>query len=268
MDAPGIFIREGDAYRATGLAVGPWSPDALHGGPPAALLARVLADAAAEHHPGQDTAAAARLSLARITLDLVRPVPLGRLTVEVSPVRPGRRVTLLDGVLRGPDGREVTRARALFLAPSALGATEPLPPPFAMPQDSAPNDWISEQPMFATGGMEIRFAEGAFRQVGPATAWFRLSVPLIAGEPRRPLDVAVAAGDFGNGTAAALPWEGHTFINPDLTVFLERPPVDDWVAVQAHTRIQQGSTAVAESVLWDRRGRIGRAVQSLLVGTR
>ena len=262
MDAQGIFNRDGDGYRATGLAVGPWSPDALHGGPPAALLARVLGDAAAE---GPD---APPLSLARITLDLVRPVPLGALTAEVTPVRPGRRVTVLDAILRGPDGREVIRARALFLAASALDATVREPPPFAGPEDSAPNDWVSETPMFATGGMEIRFAEGAFLRVGPATAWFRLSVPLIAGEPRRPLDVAVAAADFGNGTAAALPWEGHTFINPDLSVFLERPPVDEWVAVQAHTRVQAGSTAVAESVLWDRRGRIGRAVQSLLVGTR
>jgi hypothetical protein len=262
MDAEAIFIRDGGAYRATGLAVGPWSPDALHGGAPAALLARVLGDAADSGHDGPP------LSLARITLDLVRPVPRGPLTIELTPVRPGRRVTVLDAILRDPEGGEVTRARALFLAPAALHATADEPPPFAAPEESRPNDWATEPVTFATGGMEIRLAEGAFLEVGPAVGWFRLSVPLVAGTPASPFDVAVAAGDFGNGIAAALPWEGHTFINPDLTVFLERPPVDEWVAVQARTRVQRGSTALAESVLWDRRGRIGRAVQSLLVGTR
>jgi hypothetical protein len=48
-------------------------------------------------------------------------------------------------------------------------------------------------------------------------------------------------------------------------VFVERDPVDEWVALEAHTRVQRGSVAMAESVLWDRRGRIGRAVQTLLV---
>ena len=122
--------------------------------------------------------------------------------------------------------------------------------------------------MFATDGMEIRFVRGRFREVGPAVAWFRLAVPLIAGEPTLAIDRVVAAGDFGNGIAPALSWEAHTFINPDLTVTIERAPVDEWVALQAETRVCRGSVAVAESVLWDRRGRIGRAVQTLLVGRR
>jgi hypothetical protein len=58
------------------------------------------------------------------------------------------------------------------------------------------------------------------------------------------------------------------FINPDLTLYLEREPVDEWVALQSEMRVLAGSVSVAESVLWDRRGRIGRAVQSLLVGPR
>jgi hypothetical protein len=116
--------------------------------------------------------------------------------------------------------------------------------------------------------MEIRFVEGSFLSSGDATAWFRLQLPLVEGEPTAPMERLAAAGDFGNGIASVLSWDEHVFINPDLTLYLEREPVDEWVAVQAQTRVGLGSVAVAESVLWDREGRIGRATQALIVGKR
>jgi hypothetical protein len=254
MNTDALFVRDGESYVAGELTLGPWAPGALHGGPPAALIAHEVSRHAPEG-----------LRLARITLDLVRSVPLGTLSLEIATVRPGRRVTLLDATLRDIDGVEVTRARSLFLVASELDATPAEPPPFPGPEDSTANDWEHPTPMFATRGMEIRFARGAFRAVGPATAWFRLAAPLIAGEPTLGIDRIVAAADFGNGIAPAVPWEGHTFINPDLTVFVEREPVDEWVALEAVTRVQRGSAAIAESTIWDRHGRIGRAVQTLLV---
>lgn len=258
MTPDALFVRDGENYTATELALGPWYPGALHGGPPAALMAHVLSDAVT----------ASGLRLARITLELVRPVPVGPLTIAVQTVRPGRRLTLIDGFLHDSDGVEVTRARALFMAPAQLPATPMQPPAFPGPEHGAPNDWHSPTPMFATHGMEIRFVHGAFRRVGPSTAWFRLAAPLIADEPLRGIDRVAAAADFGNGIAPALSWSEHVFINPDLTVHVEREPVDEWVALESHTRVQQGSVAIAESVIWDRQGRIGRAVQTLIVGRR
>jgi hypothetical protein len=122
--------------------------------------------------------------------------------------------------------------------------------------------------MFATHAMEIRFVQGVFRQPGPATAWFRLRHPLIAGQPVHPLERLAAAGDFGNGIASELSWDEHMFINPDLTLYIEREPVGEWVALQSQMRVSVGSVAVAESVLWDERGRIGHAIQALVVGPR
>lgn len=266
MNNDALFVRDGEGFVATDLSLGPWFADALHGGPPAALLAQRLSEAVADGVTGRPSDG---LRLARITLELVRPVPRGPLAVGVEVVRPGRRVTLLDGTLRDGAGVEVLRGRALFLAPSALVAdTADAPPPFPGPEAGAVNDWRSEAVMFATHGMEIRFVQGSFREVGPSIAWFRLRTPLVAGEPTAPIARVVAAGDFGNGIAPALSWEEHTFVNPDLTVFVEREPVDEWVALDAHTRVLQGSVALAESELWDRRGRIGRAVQTLLVARR
>jgi hypothetical protein len=122
--------------------------------------------------------------------------------------------------------------------------------------------------MFATDAMEIRFVAGRFREPGPATAWFRLRHPLIAGTETTGLELVAAAGDFGNGIASVLSWDEHVFINPDLTLYIEREPAGEWLALQSEMRVALGSVAVAESVLWDTRGRIGRAVQSLVVGRR
>src|ERR1700753_1458579 len=108
MTRDAVFVQDGDRFRATDLALGPWYPGALHGGAPAALLV----------HGVNGHAAADGLRLGRITYEFVRPVPLGDLTVSVDVVRPGRRVTLLDLLLRDGEGAEVTRARALLVRPS------------------------------------------------------------------------------------------------------------------------------------------------------
>ncbi len=258
MTAEAVFVHDGQRFTATELALGPWAPGALHGGAPAALIAHVLAGAAPDP----------ALRLARLTYEFVRPAPMGPLAVRVEQVRPGRRVTLLDAFLTDGDGTEVTRARGLLVRPSEVGPTPSEPPPFAGPEEGDVNDWAGETPMFATHAMEIRFVEGRFRQPGPATAWFRLRSPLIAGEQTLPVDAVAAAGDFGNGIGSVLSWEDQTFINPDLTLYLEREPVDEWVALQSVMRARAGSVAVADSVLWDRHGRIGRAMQSLVVGPR
>jgi hypothetical protein len=176
----------------------------------------------------------------------------------------------------------VTRARALLVRPSEVGAPAAGgvsgvsgeaagadQPPFPGPEDGVRNDWEGRQRRgFATDAMEIRFVKGRFLEPGEAIAWFRLRHPLVGGQPVHPLESVAAAGDFGNGIAAVLEWDEYLFINPDLTLYIERPPVDEWVALESRTRIEAGSVGVAESIMWDRRGRIGQATQSLVIGPR
>ncbi|MDQ6835298.1 MAG: thioesterase family protein [Actinomycetota bacterium] len=259
MSPEAIFVRRGDGWQATELGRGPWDPQALHGGAPAALL--VHAFEAFEPQEG--------VGLARITYEFVRPVPLARLHVEVQALRPGRRVRLLEGTIRDGEGTLVTRARALQMRLSELGTVDDRPPPFSGPDAAAASDFgDAGGPMFATHAMDIRFVQGGFRQLGPATAWFRLRHPVVADQTPSPFERAAAAGDFGNGISTVLSWEEHLFINPDLTLYLEREPRGEWVALQSETRVHPGASAVSESVLWDEAGRIGRATQALLVSRR
>ncbi len=117
--------------------------------------------------------------------------------------------------------------------------------------------------MFAPDAIEIRFVVGPVRG-GPATGWFRMRVPLVDGEEASPLQRLAAAGDFGNGISAILSWDDYLFINPDLTLYIERDPVGEWIGLQSETILAPGGIGTAESVIYDERGRVGRAVQALL----
>jgi Acyl-CoA thioesterase C-terminal domain len=92
--------------------------------------------------------------------------------------------------------------------------------------------------------------------------------PLLPGEEPSPLQRTLIAADVGNGISAVLDWRRHLFINVDLGVHLERMPQGEWVCVDAVTVPQENGIGTAEWVLFDERGRIGRAVQSLLLGER
>jgi len=116
--------------------------------------------------------------------------------------------------------------------------------------------------------MECRFIAGGFVEPGPATVWLRMRQPLVAGEAPSPLQRTLIAADVGNGVSATLDYQRYLFINVDLTVHLERMPVGEWVCVDAVTLPQPHGVGTAESVLSDQSGRIGRALQTLLVAER
>ena len=259
MSAPAaVYVPDGDGYRPTEFARGPWDPDAQHGGAPSALLAREL-----EREAGD-------LGIVRLTYEFLRPVPLGPLTISTREVRPGRRARLLEATLAAA-GTPVCRALGLALArpqgaaPAVPPATDPLPPPGGVEPSGSPP---GERPTFGGDAIELRFVRGEFAVPGPAAAWLRFRMPLVEGETPTPLQRVAAAGDFGNGVSAALDWLEHVFINPDLTIYLARPPRGEWVGLDSATVVETDGVGLATSVLHDADGAIGHAAQALVVGPR
>lgn len=256
-----IFVATGDQFMPTDRARGPWTPDAQHGGPPAALLARAV-----ERFDG-----GAAMVVARLTIELLRPVPIAALNVRTRAVRPGKKVQLVEATLVAGD-TEVARCTGLRMRYADLPVPERVaaltPPP--RPETGAAHlpVWgaMVSYPAFHRDGVEHRFVAGGFDQLGPSTDWIRLRVPLIAGEETSPLCRVAAAADFGNGISSVLQRsDGYTFINPDLTIYLHRYPIGEWICLDARTAVSPHGVGMAESLLFDERGAIGRSVQSLLI---
>jgi hypothetical protein len=262
MDA--LFERDGPRLVPTDLARGPWSSDALHGGPTAAAVAQ----AAEQHLAGQGEV---EWELARVTVELIRPVPVEPLLVTARTTRPGRKVTLVGVTISAGEGdaREVARGVALGIRRQPLDVVQgaaPLDRPG--PEDvetttppAGPGDWVA----FHNSGVEMRWVAGRWRQPGPATVWGRLRVPVVAGEETSPVVRAAAIADFGNGISSELEFGQWRFLNPDLTVHLARPPVGQWICLDARSVLGNAGAGLAESSLSDRDGTFGRAVQSLLI---
>ncbi|MEU2433499.1 thioesterase family protein [Streptomyces sp. NPDC007861] len=241
---------------------GPWDADSQHAGPPAALLGRVL-----EERSG----AREDMRLARVTYEIVRPVPIGPLEVTTTVVRSGRSVELVDAALT-PEGEAAPVMLARALRIRTLG--EPGPAVAEGPQLPSPGE-TAETPFFAVPwdvgyhtSMDTRFAEGTFREQGPGTCWMRMRLPLVAGEEVRPLDRVLIAADSGNGISNVLDFSRHIFANADLTVHLHRHPVGEWVCVEARTSVDPAGLGLADSRLHDEKGPIGRGAQSLFVAPR
>ena len=257
--AESIFEPTGDGrFIPTVAALGPWTDQALHGGPPTMLLAREV-----ERFPADQ-----EMFISRLTVELLRPVGRTPLEVRAKLVRPGRKVQLVETSLWSGES-EVARATALRIrrtkvdAPSAV---DPLPHP--LPESVGPwaGDWRRGN-AYHVIGVEIRGPDGSSGQA-PDWAWFRLKLPLVPGEEPTPLLRVCAAADFPNGISYVVNPRSVSFVNPDLSVFVIRPPVDDWVMVDARTWLEPSGTGMAEGGLYDRRGRIGRSVQSLIVEAR
>ncbi|MDE0802878.1 MAG: thioesterase family protein [Acidimicrobiales bacterium] len=267
VDPTAVFrqIRD-DTFQPSALAVGPWNPGALHGGPPCALLAGVLERTVADAGLGID------FFPARFTAELSSPVPLADLTVTATVRRPGRKICIADASIAGPDGAVAVSATLLCIRRQSFDAGDqddvatPPGPETGVPLASAMMDGPTA---FHRSAVEHRCVSGtSFEAPGPATDWIRLTVPLVEGRSTSPLERVVAAADFGNGVSQRFAMGDVLFVNPDLTVLLHRLPEGEWVCLDAITRIGSEGVGVAESLLFDEHGPIGRSAQTLLVEPR
>jgi acyl-Coa thioesterase superfamily protein/acyl-CoA thioesterase superfamily protein len=263
-----FYEPDGELFVSTELTRGPWDPDAQHAGPPAALIGREV-ERLGGGRIGGDGGPPAQVG--RITYEVLRSVPIAPLRVAATIARPGRRVEMFEATLSDEAGEPLMRAQGWRLRTEAVDFEAPEPaleaPPG--PESGEPGEF------FHTGydvgyhsAMEYRFTRGAFMELGPATVWMRMAVPLLPGEEPTPLQRVLAAADSGNGVSAALDWSRYLFINVDLSVHLHRMPEGEWVCLDAITVPEPNGIGMSDTRLLDERGAIGRAAQTLLLGER
>jgi Thioesterase-like superfamily len=248
-----LYLPDGDAFVATHRTQGGWDPNAQHGGPVQALLARAV-----EHTP-----TLVPMQVVRLTHDLIRPVPLGKkLRVSTDIVREGKRIQLVDAVLREGDA-EHARLRALRLRDEDLsdvpGMHNTVDDRRTEPQ------WVDElEPTYLSTragvpgfleGMELRRFEHPDAPEGVYGYWVRMLGPLVAGEPTTPLQLLSVVGDFGNMIGTTFDPRIVSAINPDLNVHVLRLPVGEWIAVLGDSRLGLASgVGLSSAQLRDRAG--------------
>lgn len=247
-----------DSYVATSATVGPWSDDAQHGGPPSALAARAIE----RHEPDP------RQRLARVSIDILRPVPIGKISARTRTVRPGRRVTLIEAVLEA-DGQDVLHARGWRIERPAEEVPEVKdggrPDPLPLEGDGSPPEIFSRQRYGYLTMIEWRFKAADYASAQVRAAWTRPRIPLLPGEDPSPMSRTLLVADSGSGVSAALPVSEFTFVNVDLTVVSQRDPVGEWLLLESSTAIGADGTGLATTRLSDQDGSFGRGLQTLIV---
>lgn len=259
--ASAFYVRDGERIVATEATRGPWSDAHQHGGPPAALLGRAVEELA-----GDDWV------VARATVELLRPVPIGPVEVEAAAERVGRQVARFRARLRVAGVKVFT---ALFLAVRRSEVTLPDHLPTAS-GDPPPGPDASEPftlPFFVADvgyhtSVELRVARGRWGEGGPVAAWLRPRVALVEGEPVTPLQRVLITCDAGSGVGANLDTRRYSFVNPDLSLHLHRPLRGEWVGLSAWLAPQRTGVGQCDTTVFDPDGPIGRAVQSLVVAER
>lgn len=259
-----LFVREQNIWMPQEATVGPWSPDALHGGPVAALCVA----AAEELVPDPE------MITTRLTLDLVRPVPTRPLEVTTSILKGGRRVALID-VQIAAEGATVAFARVqrtrwtpVTLPEMRDSGAELLPPP-DLPSDFEALDTslAPRRPApFLSLATELRTPRGVgVYEARSTTAWLRVFAHLTPGAPLSPAAAVVAAADYGNALGApAIPGRtGVLFPNADLTVHLARAPESGWIRMQPATTWLEQGIGHTRCDLSDERGMLGTSSVTL-----
>ena len=233
-----LYLTDGELYLPTELVRGPWDPNSQHGGAPAALIV----DRLSKLQPGG--------RLTRVTIELMRPVPLAPLTLTTSVEKSGRMVQRTLAELYA-DGIAVARAEGLHLAATIKDGTAPDEAlmrrgPFeVMPGlDEAREQRRPtrvKQTSFSTHAVDIRFVAGRFSEPGPAAAWFRLKVPVVDDEPIHPWSRVAAAADFCNGSVRCL--IGQSSYSPTpiwCWAYRGKPTVNGWASMLQRMRQQTG----------------------------
>ena len=261
-----LFVEENGYYMPTEHAASPWGPVTIHGGASAGLMTSLME----EQFPTDS------MQLARLTVDLFRPVPMAPLEPRSRIIRDGKRIKVLEVSLFN-EGQEICRSNALIVEKQEIKlpthAQLPELPPQKIADAFAQDEVIGINAINKAAGVE--YPPGLHTLiplkpiflnlgVGRGCSWVRLPLQVREGVENSPLVSVATLSDFSNGFAQLYLSPDQGFINADITLNLHRMPVDDWIAIDAHARAQPNGISMVETVLYDQYGPIGRVSQSNL----
>ena len=252
-----FFTQDGEFFRPTAHTRGPWDENACHAGPPSGILARAM------------ELALPKKQLCRLTVELLRPVPFSGFRVEAQITRDGKTVSTSKAHLINEEGKTVISATGLHMAPQVIKSRPSHTRSFGKASDATIGnfpivDTLHGLPAFNGSGVETRYPDGQDSSPGPTTAWLK-TVPLLADESPTPFQRICPLADCGNAFGRNAEPQQVAFMNTDLTLLLHRPPQGEWFGTQSVGYWEPNGIGMADALLFDEQGVVGRALQTLLL---
>ncbi len=258
-DSGAYFIRESASeFTPTALVSGGWNPKEQHIAPAIGLLAHVIES---DFRARRDE----DLRLTRLSCDILGTIPIETVSVEVSVLRPGRTIELVEARM-SHGGRAAVIARAWLTATYETEAItgsgfDPLPPREGMKRWGLDTSWPGQ----FVASLEIWRV--LLRQ-GRANYWMRTVHELIKDEAVSPTARMLGMIDGANGVAALVDPADVAFPNVDLTVHLFREPEGEWIGLDTSQSYGPSGAGLTHSILHDKDGPLGAFSQALTVRPR
>ena len=248
-----FFRRDGDAFLPNPIANGPWDLSSLHGRVVIGLLAHIIE----QRHGGADFVPA------RLTVDMFRLPNLETpIEVKTRAVREGLRIRVIEAdFLSG--GAAWARASCQLLRRTE----NPQGNIWSPPNWDVPKPSDIPVPTDARLGMHGKWATrpitGHMGSLGPRRLWMSEVRELVEGASLTPFVRVALAADFASPFANAGD-AGLAFINSDVTLYLYRQPVADWIGFEVVNHHSADGIAIGECWLYDETGPIGTSTVAAL----
>lgn len=237
-----FFIREGNTFVPQPPCRGPWDPNSLNGRVVVALCAFQI----------EQSHVLEGYMPARLTVDMYRLPGFTPIEIKTHVVRDGSRIKVIDAEFVA-GGVSYARATSQWLkrGQNAEGNVWS-PPTWEVPAPEAMSD--PQNRSFAS--LAMRPITGAFGTFGQKRVWLREHRELVGGTPLTPFMRAAIPADLANPFANSGD-QGLWYINSDVTLYLHRLPLGEWIGLEVVRHHATDGVAIGEVVLYDETGAIG-----------
>ena len=249
-------VEDDHFYIGNDPARGPWSADACHAGPVTGAIARSFELCVPDKQ------------LMKLSVEILRPVPIAGFRVVTEVVKNGRMVTTANAKITDQDNKLVATASAMYMQQQQLGDVPSVEDQIPPVEESVAGDFpikftLHGLPSFSTG-IEILYPQGEDSEPGPTSLWMK-SLPIVEQEIPSPFQKLCPLADCGNGISRNGELNQISFINPDITIVMHRAPEGDWLGTRTRSHWQPTGMGLAEATLFDGQGAIASVMQTLLL---
>ena len=251
-----FFRANNDWFVGNGASRGPWTADACHAGPVAAVIARALERVVLDKQ------------LTRLTISFRRPIPISGFRVDAAIERNGRSATTAMATLCDENEQVCATASSLHLVTHSYANLPSASIPHPSFEEAESGEFFGKHALhdlpFFGSGVEVAYPPGETGGPGPTTLWMR-TIPILENEVPSPFQSLCPIADCGNGISRNAELAEVNFVNADLTVAVYRLPESDWLASQAISFWQSSGIGISQATLFDKLGSLGTALQTLIV---